>query len=117
MKKIVVCVLISFLCVTAFILTSCAADEYGYGVDYDSTDYHTVTFDLRGGHINGYPRERIVSVSNGCTIHPDEFPEDPGFGNAVFGGWFTERNGIGNTFTKSSRVYSSFTVYAHWITK
>ena len=119
MQKMIRCVLIAFLLAVSFILAGCGSADYGYGVDYDSTsaDRHRVKFDLRGGHINGYPGIKEFVVNNGQTIDPKEFPKNPGNGNAVFGGWFTERNGMGNIFTKSMRVYTSFTVFAYWITE
>ena len=90
-----------------FALTGCA-------VDGESGSSNTVTFDLQGGHINAYEADRTASVNYGHTVKPKDFPKDPSNGSAKFGGWFTEKNGIGNEFTKSTRVYAPITVYANW---
>ena len=96
-----------------FAMTNCSPNSYG--VDGESGYNNVVTFDLQGGHINAYEANRTASVNYGCTVKPGDFPKNPSNGNAKFGGWFTEKNGIGNEFTKSTRVYVPLTVYANWI--
>jgi uncharacterized repeat protein (TIGR02543 family) len=106
--------LVVALMVCLFWVTSCAGD--GASINGDPSPYYnSVIFDPCGGHINGNYNIRYTSADNGRPIPPDEFPKDPQRGNDTFDGWFTEKYGIGNKFTKSTRVYTSFTVYAHWI--
>ena len=104
------------LCFIFFAMTSCSDYYYhSYGVDGESRSFNAVSFNLQGGHINAYEATRVARVKYGCTVKPDDFPKNPSNGNAKFGGWFTEKNGIGNEFTKSTRVYVPLTVYAYWI--
>ena len=72
-----------------------------------------VTFDLRGGIIdNDYSRIRIAVVKSN-TI--EELPV-PKKGNSTFGGWFTEKEGLGDEFTNKTQVDSDIMVFAKWIT-
>jgi len=94
---------------------SCSDSEGNYGVNSDSSYYNSVVFDLVGGHINGNSNNKYVGAYNGRIIDAENFPKDPRKPGYTFDGWYTEKNGIGNKFTNSTRVYVSFTVYAHWI--
>jgi hypothetical protein len=109
-------VLILFL--FSFCVIGCAAgapDPVYSSIDGDPSLYNHVTFDLQGGHINGNYDSRGASADYGRTIHPDFFPKDPQNRNYIFDGWFTGKYGTGNRFAKSTRVYTSFTVYARWV--
>ena len=103
MRKCRVFVLFAF--VFSFYIISCQDGNLRYNV----------IFNLCGGHIEGDINSRIGTAIHGDKVFTSEFPEDPEKENYVFGGWFTAERGFGNTFTKSTKVYSNLTVYAKWI--
>jgi len=72
----------------------------------------TVTFDLDGGKIGNDTSSVKITVKSGETIA--NFPQNPQKENNLFGGWFNNKNGLGNEFTTTSVVTSNMTVYAKW---
>jgi uncharacterized repeat protein (TIGR02543 family) len=70
-----------------------------------------VTFDLDGGSINGNTAYVEIKVKSGENIATLPNPQK---GTDTFGGWFTQKNGVGNQFTSSTVVTSNITVYAKW---
>jgi hypothetical protein len=76
------------------------------------TKEFTVTFDLERGNIGGNTANVEITVKSGEKIA--NLP-DPKKADNTFGGWFTEKNGNGNTFTENTSVSASITVFAKWI--
>ena len=105
MRKNGVLGLLAILLVIGFI---CCDDE-----DNDPETY-TVTFDLEGGNINGDTNSIKIIVKSGEKLN--DFPNDPINNNGdTFGGWFTQKNGLGEEFKTSSKVNSNIFVYADWL--
>ena len=77
----------------------------------NSNDEFTVTFDLDGGNIGGNTNSVPIKVKSGETIASLPNPQK---GTDVFGGWFTQKNGAGTSFTSSTKVTANLTVYAKW---
>jgi len=80
------------------------------GGNNDFNDF-TVTFELEGGNINGDTAFVTITVKSGETIKNLPNPQKA---NNFFGGWFTEKNGLGNIFTEMSMITENLTVYAKW---
>jgi hypothetical protein len=75
-------------------------------------DEFTVTFDLDGGKIGESIANVTRSVKTGETV--SDLP-NPTKENNSFGGWFTQKNGLGNEFNEESVVISNLTVFAKWL--
>ena len=74
-------------------------------------DEFTVTFNLDEGKIGDSTANVIITVKSGESI--SELP-NPTKNENTFDGWFTQKNGGGNSFTSSTAVTSDLTVYAKW---
>jgi hypothetical protein len=86
----------------------------GCGGDTTEDEEFTVTFDLDGGNINSNTNSVQIKVKSGGTIA--NLPNPQKTENSIgFGGWFAQKNGIGNEFTSTTKVLSNLTVYAKWI--
>jgi uncharacterized repeat protein (TIGR02543 family) len=70
----------------------------------------TVIFDGDGG----IPAEQRRTVSKGGTVGAGNMPAEPDKSGHAFRGWYTERNGGGDTFAASTTVSGDMTVYAQW---
>jgi len=82
--------------------------------DGNENNEFTVTFNLDGGNINGNINSINITVKSGETV--TNFPIDPvKVNNDTFGGWYMEKNGLGNEFTLTTKVTSNITVYADWL--
>ncbi len=68
----------------------------------------TVTFDTG----LGYAPTQIANIEDGTTI---TLPEAPIRENYVFGGWFTQKDGVGTEFTSETLVEANLYLYAYWI--
>ena len=69
-----------------------------------------VTFDARGGKVNGLDKDTATAGPDGKLA---SLPEPKRGGNYVFQGWFTEASGGERVYL--SRVYTTnTTIYAHW---
>ena len=71
---------------------------------------YMVTFHRNGGETDADPRQKIV-VSGGNVDSLPQPPTRPGY---TFKNWNTEPDGTGQTFTVSTPVTASITVYAQW---
>jgi uncharacterized repeat protein (TIGR02543 family) len=69
--------------------------------------YH-ITFDGDGGSPATYIRENVV---DGGTVSPLPGVTRAGY---TFGGWWTEKNGLGTPFTASTLISEAITLYAKW---
>ena len=85
----------------------------GCGNDSDENKEFTVTFNLDGGNINGNTESIIIKLKSGEMI--SDLPEPSKVENNHFGGWFTEKNGLGNEFKSTTKVNADITIYAKWI--
>jgi uncharacterized protein (TIGR02145 family)/uncharacterized repeat protein (TIGR02543 family) len=76
-----------------------------------SKKIYTVTFDRNGGNVDANPTsETAVYQGNVGSL-----PAPPTrIGGYVFANWNTAQNGSGTTFTASTAVTASITVYAQW---
>ncbi|MDR1302270.1 MAG: InlB B-repeat-containing protein, partial [Treponema sp.] len=90
---------------------------YSSSVNHDITVYaqwtsiqYTVTFDADGGS----PATETRKVTNGSSVGSSNMPSEPTRSGYTFGGWYTEQNGSGSSFTYSSTVNGNMTVYANW---
>jgi len=82
------------------------------GNDTDDTEF-TVTFDLDGGNINGNTASVQIKVKSGETIA--SLPNPQKSENSIgFGGWYTQKYGLGNEFTTATTVSSNLTIFAKW---
>jgi hypothetical protein len=72
----------------------------------------TVTFNLDGGNIDGITASVEITVNSGEKI--TNLPEPKKVDN-TFDGWFTEKNGNGNAFTKNTPLSANITVFAKWV--
>jgi uncharacterized repeat protein (TIGR02543 family) len=70
---------------------------------------YTVTFDADGGN----PATQTKTVRDGLTLG-ENMPSEPSKSGFAFAGWYTTKNGDGTTFTASTAVTASITVYAKW---
>ena len=83
----------------------------------NSSNVFTVTFDLNGGNINGSTSSVKITVKSGDSIinFPPPFnevsPENDGF---YFGGWFFNKDGLGEEFLIPMEITSDLIVYANW---
>jgi uncharacterized repeat protein (TIGR02543 family) len=75
----------------------------------DLSIQYTVTFDADGGS----PTPEPLTVSNRESAGSN-MPDNPAKDDYVFGGWYTEQNGGGTQFTRSTVVTGDITVYAKW---
>jgi uncharacterized repeat protein (TIGR02543 family) len=73
---------------------------------------YTITFDLDGGNIDSNTASISITVKSGETI--ETLPE-PLKTEYTFGGWFSQKDGFGNSFTTTTKVTSNLTVYADWL--
>lgn len=80
------------------------------GCNIENTESN-VTFDLKGGNVNGNTAPVNIQVKSGGTVENLPTPQKD---CNNFNGWFTEQNGLGNEFTASTEVTSNITVYAKW---
>jgi hypothetical protein len=71
----------------------------------------TVTFDSDGGT----PTPNPIKVEEGKSINDIPSPPPTKSENS-FGGWFTEKNGVGTEFKGNTIVTADITVYAKWTT-
>jgi len=85
---------------------------FGCGDDSNENKEFTVTFELEGGNINGNNSSLQIIVKSEEVI--TKIPE-PIKNNGYLNGWFSEKNGVGNEFTLSTKVLSNQIVYANWI--
>jgi uncharacterized repeat protein (TIGR02543 family) len=74
---------------------------------------HTVSFDSNGGTTEADPATKTVA-SPATTI--DSLPSPPAKTGYLFGGWYTQPNGMGTAFNALTTVSGSLTVYAKWDT-
>jgi uncharacterized repeat protein (TIGR02543 family) len=70
---------------------------------------YTVTFDADGGT----PANSTAQTSAGSNTVT--LPRNPTRASYIFGGWYTDRNGAGQSFTGTTQVTADITVYAKWI--
>ena len=77
----------------------------------NGNDEYTVIFDLDGGKIGENTANVTRTVNSGGTV--TDIPTATK-DNHTFGGWFSQKNGVGNEFTSSTVVISNRTVYAKW---
>jgi len=70
-----------------------------------------VTFNKNNGDTEPLPKEKQV-VPPATTI--DELPNEPTRANYIFKGWNTKADGSGTSFTATTPVTTSITVYAQW---
>ena len=71
-----------------------------------------ITFNLDGGNVNGNENAIKINIELGKSI--ENLP-NPKKENCVFCGWFSQKNGSGNQFTKMTKVNESKDVYPNWI--
>ncbi len=69
---------------------------------------YTVTFNSNGSVYTA------KTVNSGDSIGAAAWPSNPARSGYTFGGWFTGKDGAGNTFTSSTTVNAGITVYAKW---
>jgi len=86
-----------------------SACEYN---DWDEVTIYIVAFDPDGGSINGDPKELNVWVYETWCIEYLPVPEKEDY---TFSGWFTKKDGLGDEFTNTTRVFDNILVYAHWL--
>ena len=67
---------------------------------------YTVTFDVQGG-----TAVDPVTVAQGGSVSLPTAPIKDGY---VFGGWYTQKDGVGTQFTADTVVDADVTVYAKW---
>ena len=72
---------------------------------------YTVTFDLDGGKIGENTANVTRTVTSGETVSDVPIATKE---NYTFGGWYTQKNGVGNVFNSSTAVTANITVYANW---
>lgn len=71
----------------------------------------TVSFDSGDGSGTPFAEKNVISPATSVGTLPAP-PERTGY---EFGGWFTGENGTGTSFTATSTVTASITVYASWL--
>ena len=90
--------------------------------EWDEITTYYVFFDPDGGTINDYVAEvgdinfdGIMKIwvyeTRTITSLPTAQRDDH-----TFGGWFTSKNGQGDKFLETTRVFVDTLLYAHWIT-
>lgn len=78
------------------------AEEQGGGL--------TVSFDAQGGS----EVAAVSDIEEGSTI---ALPRSPVKEGCLFGGWYTQPDGMGEKFTSSTIIRQDMTVYAKWMPK
>ena len=108
MKKLLV-MICAAMCVCFF--SACPVPD----TKWDNVTIYMVTFNPDGGSIDG--NEQSVKPKMNIWVYetkPIEYPPIPERENYTFGGWFTEKNGQGEPFTGTTRVFSTKEVFAYW---
>ena len=82
-------------------------------IENSETVKFTVTFDLDGGNIGGISSQIIIPVDSGKSV--DNLPV-PQKNNYTFGGWFSQKNGLGVEFNGTTKLNENMIVYAKWTT-
>lgn len=77
-----------------------------YMCEWDTVDYHEVSFNLNGlaSSLNN------MTAISGCSV-PLPIPSREGYS---FAGWNTAKDGSGETITSSTAISSNMTLYAQW---
>ncbi len=70
-----------------------------------------VTYKVQFDSDGGTTVADVTGIQSGRTITLPSAPTKSGY---IFGGWFTNKNGLGTAFTASTVVNSDMTVYAKW---
>jgi uncharacterized repeat protein (TIGR02543 family) len=78
-----------------------------------NTYSYTVTFNNSGGNTAANPAEKTVASP---ATNVGALPVSPTRTGYIFGGWYTQANGGGTSFTESTAVTGNITVYAKWNT-
>jgi uncharacterized repeat protein (TIGR02543 family) len=79
---------------------------------WDDVSLYFVTFDSKGGNINGSTEPMKVWVYETKSIEYPPIPQKTGF---IFNGWFSEADGNGTLFNNKTKVFSDVEVFANWI--
>ena len=95
-----------FVIVLIYGLASCD------GANLVGLNEYFVTFDLEGGNIDDDTDSITIAVESNETIINLPYPQKEGYS---FGGWYYQKNGVGDKFTSATRVINNTTVYANWI--
>lgn len=74
----------------------------------------TVTFKYNDGTDATYFSTTVILTNGSYTLQSGDFPTNPTRDHYIFGGWFTDKNGIGTEVSAGYPITDDITLYAKW---